>query len=56
MPVDVVAAEHDGVGDPENMARIADSVRRGRLHVVAGAHHLLPLHRPDLVAGALEAG
>jgi 3-oxoadipate enol-lactonase len=54
VPVDVVAAGHDGVGDPEHMARIAAGVPHGELHVVAGAHHLLPLQRPDLVAAALK--
>ena len=55
MPVDVVAAEHDGVGDPDHMSRIADAVPHGRLHVIAGAHHLLPLQSPDLVAAILAA-
>lgn len=55
VPVDVVAAEHDGVGDPAHMARIAAAVPQGRLHVVPGAHHLLPLQRPDLVAPILSA-
>ena len=54
VPVDVVAASHDGVGDPGHMARIAAGVLHGELHVVAGAHHLLPLQRPDLVAAALK--
>jgi 3-oxoadipate enol-lactonase len=53
VPVDVVAAEHDGVGTPDHMARIADAVRHGTLHVVAGAHHLLPLQRPQAVAEVL---
>jgi 3-oxoadipate enol-lactonase len=56
VPVDVVAAGQDGVGDPEHMARIAAAVRHGELHVVDGAHHLLPLQRPDLVAAALKMG
>ena len=56
VPVDVVAAGQDGVGDPEHMARIAAGVRHGELHVVDGAHHLLPLQRPDLVAAALKMG
>jgi pimeloyl-ACP methyl ester carboxylesterase len=56
VPVDVVAAGHDGVGDLEHMARIAAEVRHGELFVVDGAHHLLPLQRPDLVAAALKMG
>ncbi|MDT7553810.1 MAG: 3-oxoadipate enol-lactonase [Pseudonocardiales bacterium] len=54
VPVDVVAAEHDGVADPAHMARIAGGVRHGELHVVRGAHHLLPLQRPEVVATALK--
>lgn len=55
VPVDVVAAEHDDVGDPAHMARIAAAVPHAQLHVIAGARHLLPLERPDLVAPILLA-
>ncbi|HEY0932926.1 MAG TPA: alpha/beta fold hydrolase [Trebonia sp.] len=56
VPVDVVAAEHDGVGTAEHMARIAETVPRGTFQVAPGAYHLLPLQRPEFVAAALQAG
>jgi 3-oxoadipate enol-lactonase len=56
MPVDVVAAELDGVGTPEHMAGIAEAVQQGTFRTVAGAHHLLPLQRPEVVAEALRIG
>lgn len=56
VPVDVVAAEHDGVGTPEHMARIAETAPRSTFRVAPGAYHLLPLQRPEFVAEALQAG
>jgi pimeloyl-ACP methyl ester carboxylesterase len=50
VPVDIVAAEHDGVGDPGHMTLMAGAVPCGRLHILPGARHLLPLQRPDLIA------
>ncbi|WP_328309574.1 alpha/beta fold hydrolase [Actinomycetospora sp. NBC_00405] len=50
VPVDVVAAELDGVSPPEHMTLIADAVPSGALHVLAGARHLVPLQRPEEVA------
>jgi pimeloyl-ACP methyl ester carboxylesterase len=54
-PVDVVAAEHDGVAAPEHMADVAAALPRGRLHVLAGARHLAPLQRPDEIAVVLKS-
>jgi 3-oxoadipate enol-lactonase len=50
VPVDIVAAEHDGVGDPGHMTLMAGALPCGRLHILPGARHLLPLQRPDLIA------
>ena len=50
VPVDVVAAEHDNVAVPDHMARIADALPHGRLHVLDGARHLAPLQHPDVIA------
>jgi 3-oxoadipate enol-lactonase len=50
VPVDIVAAEHDGVADTGHMSRTADALQRGRFHVLHGTRHLLPLQRPELVA------
>jgi pimeloyl-ACP methyl ester carboxylesterase len=55
VPVDVVAAEHDGVGVPDHMACIAAALPRGRLTVLDGARHLAPLQRPDAIARILRA-
>jgi pimeloyl-ACP methyl ester carboxylesterase len=55
IPVDVVAAEHDGVGVPDHMARIAAALPRSRLHVLSGARHLAPLQRPAAVARILRS-
>jgi pimeloyl-ACP methyl ester carboxylesterase len=55
IPVDVVAAQHDGVGDPDHMARIAAALRHGRLHVLKGARHLAPLQQPEVIAGILRS-
>ena len=52
-PSDVVAAEHDGVGAPEHMARIAAALPRASLQVLAGARHLAPLQRAGEVAAIL---
>jgi 3-oxoadipate enol-lactonase len=50
VPVDVIAAEHDGVGTPEHMSRIAETVPHGTFRVAPGAYHLLPLQNPEFVA------
>ena len=55
IPVDVVAAEHDGVGVPDHMADIAAALPRGRLHVLDGARHLAPLQRPEAIAQVLRS-
>ena len=55
VPVDVVAAELDGVSPPEHMTLIADAVPSGVLHVLTGARHLVPLQRPEEVARILRA-
>jgi pimeloyl-ACP methyl ester carboxylesterase len=55
IPVDVVAAEHDGVGVPDHMARIAAALPRGRLHVLNGARHLAPLQRPEAIARIISS-
>ncbi|WP_125911569.1 MULTISPECIES: hypothetical protein [Pseudonocardia] len=55
MPVDVIAAEHDGVAVPEHMARMAQAVPGSAFHEVPGARHLLPLQRPGVVAPLLGA-
>jgi 3-oxoadipate enol-lactonase len=54
-PVDVVAAEHDGVAAPAHMADVAAALPRGRLHVLASARHLVPLQRPDEIALVLKS-
>lgn len=55
VPVDVVAAELDGVSPPEHMTLISDAVPSGVLHVLAGARHLVPWQRPGEVARILLA-
>ena len=54
-PVDVVAAEHDGVGAPAHMALVADALPRATLEVLPGARHLAPLHEVRPVARTLLA-
>ncbi|MBN9113480.1 MAG: alpha/beta fold hydrolase [Pseudonocardia sp.] len=56
VPVDVVAAEFDGVAVPGHMAAIAAALPRSRYLMVTGAHHLLPMQEPGLVGGVLTAG
>jgi len=56
VPVDVGAAEFDGVAVPGHMAAIAAALPRSRYLMVTGAHHLLPMQEPGLVGGVLTAG
>lgn len=56
VPVDVVAAEFDGVAVPGHMAAIAAALPRSRYRMVTGARHLLPMQDPGLVGGVLTAG
>jgi pimeloyl-ACP methyl ester carboxylesterase len=52
---DVIAAELDAVATPQHMARMADAMPCGVLHILAGARHLVPLQRPAEIARVLLA-
>ena len=52
-PVDVVAAELDGVGAPGHMALVADALPCATFEVLPGARHLAPLHEVHPVAQVL---
>lgn len=56
VPVDVVAAELDGVAVPDHMAAMAAALPRARYRMVEGARHLLPMQHPALVAEVLDSG
>jgi pimeloyl-ACP methyl ester carboxylesterase len=52
-PVLVVAGERDPITPRERMQEIADATLRGRLVVVPGASHLVPLDAPEALAALL---
>ncbi|NGY03505.1 alpha/beta fold hydrolase [Solimonas terrae] len=47
LPVLILAAEHDYYTREETV-RFAHALPRGRLHIVAGAHHALPSEMPEV--------
>jgi pimeloyl-ACP methyl ester carboxylesterase len=53
-PVLVVTGGEDVVAPVEDGRRMADPARAGRLEIVAGAGHMVPVERPDAVADALR--
>ncbi|WP_433782669.1 alpha/beta fold hydrolase [Actinomycetospora sp. CA-101289] len=53
VPTDVVAAENDGVAVPQHMAEIAEAVPTASFRVLEGARHLVPIQRPEEIAGIL---
>lgn len=54
VPTDVVAAELDGVSDPDHMAQMADALAESSLHVLPARRHLVPLQHPHEIATILE--
>lgn len=53
MPVLVLGSEHDYFTREETV-RFAHALPSGRLHIVAGAHHSLPIERPQLFNELLD--
>jgi 3-oxoadipate enol-lactonase len=56
IPVDVVAAEHDGVAVPQHMAAIADAIPNASFRTIGGTGHLAPLQRPHDIAEMIVTG
>jgi pimeloyl-ACP methyl ester carboxylesterase len=54
-PVLVVTGDIDTTGAQENGRRVVDGLRRGRLHSIAGAGHMISMQRPDDVIRLVEA-
>ena len=55
LPAMVVAGEKDGSLGPEVQARVTmPHLRLGELHAVEGSNHLIPMERPDELAGLLR--
>ena len=56
VPATAIAAEHDPVGTPEEMAAIAAAIPGAELHVLPGAMHMSPFLDPaDLAARLIAA-
>ena len=54
LPVLVVTGDNDTVLGPDTAPKVAARLGGARLETIAGAGHLVPLERPDAIAGAVR--
>jgi 3-oxoadipate enol-lactonase len=54
VPALVICGEHDGISPPAEMRQIAERLPNARFLEIAGAGHMAPLERPDVVNAAIR--